>query len=254
MLTYYAKVFLQIGQSIEFVRNHLFELENPADENDHGELDKKLISQNMKELASLCEGIHLDVSAALLANNKNKKRIPETLESYELLIDTIYSEIGVKKLFYMPEDRVKYYHDYDPVSYEARSAFPISGQELRSAGNCYAVYQHTACVYHCMRALEGGLRALAIDVGVTWTVEQWHVIINQIEKAIKELGNTLPKGQEKSDRLQFLSEAAKEFAWFKDGWRNYAAHARKSYDDTQALKTLEHTCAFFEVISRHLKE
>ena len=36
--------------------------------------------------------------------------------------------------------------------------------------------------------------------------------------------------------------------------RNYAAHAHATYDSTRALKVLEHDCAFFDVISRCLKE
>lgn len=253
MIPYYAKGFLEIGEKIEFVRDYLAGIGNPPEE-DEQEETKEIVSNNIKSLVLLCKALDLGVSADLLDRTRKKKFVPKTLESYELLIATIYSEIGAKKLFYMSDERIKYYHNCEPLGSEARAAFPTANEELRHAGKCYAIYEHTACVYHCMRALESGLRALATDVGVTWTVQQWQVVINEIEKAIKSLGNSLPCGQAKSERTQFLSEAAKEFAWFKDGWRNYAAHARISYDYERALKVWEHVCAFFEIISRHLKE
>jgi hypothetical protein len=105
-----------------------------------------------------------------------------------------------------------------------------------------------------MRILEYGLAALADDVGCTVAVGTWQNIIDQIESAIKPLGKTLPRGQEKNERLQFLSEAAKEMVYFKDGWRNYVSHNRATYDEHQARSVMEHVRAFMTALSRRLFE
>lgn len=180
--------------------------------------------------------------------------MPKTESEYLLLIDVVRSELKSKYLFYLTPDREKYYDNSRLISDNVKLAFPTAAEELMLAGNCYAVDLNTACVYHCMRALERGLKALAKDVDLTWTTEQWQKIINDIEGAVKALGNTLQKGQAKNERLQFLSEAAKEFTWFKDGWRNYTAHAKTSYRASQALTLMEHVTAFMGVLSQHLKE
>lgn len=68
------------------------------------------------------------------------------------------------------------------------------------------------------------------------------------------MGKTLPSGQARNDRLQFLSSAAKEFVFFKDGWRNYVAHNKAIYDEHQARSTLEHVKAFMTTLSLRLAE
>ena len=82
--------------------------------------------------------------------------------------------------------------------------------------------------------------------------QNWHNIIDQIESKIAAERKTLPSGAPRNERLQFLSEAAKEFFYFKDGWRNYVSHNRANYDDHQALSTLEHTRAFMTHLSSKL--
>ncbi|WP_376987341.1 hypothetical protein [Bosea sp. R86505] len=140
------------------------------------------------------------------------------------------------------------------ITPSAKIAFPTADAELRLAGNCYAAGAPTACAYHCMRALETGLNALAAEVVVKPGVQNWQPIIDQIEAAIKTEGQRLPAGTAKAARLQFLSEAAKEFSHFKDGWRNHIAHNRSTYGEPQALTVLNHVRSFFDVIARELKE
>jgi hypothetical protein len=51
-----------------------------------------------------------------------------------------------------------------------------------------------------------------------------------------------------------LSEAAKEFFYFKDGWRNHVSHAKDKYDGPQAFSVLNHTSAFMKHLSMGLSE
>jgi hypothetical protein len=105
-----------------------------------------------------------------------------------------------------------------------------------------------------MRVLGHGLRALAADVGKGFDVQNWQNVIDQIESEIRSLGKTLPAGLAKSERLQFLSEAAKELSYFKDGWRNHVSHNRAIYDEHQARNVLEHVRSFMTVLSSRLNE
>ncbi|WP_421521873.1 hypothetical protein [Ochrobactrum quorumnocens] len=73
-----------------------------------------------------------------------------------------------------------------------------------------------------------------------YTIQNWQKIIEQIDAAIRQSQKTLPKGETQNERLQFLSEVAKEFTHFKDGWRNYVSHNKGTYNDAQAQSVMEH--------------
>jgi hypothetical protein len=137
---------------------------------------------------------------------------------------------------------------------QVRLKFPSSETDILPAVDLWALGHSTASVFHCMRVLEHGLRALAEDVGRTFDVQQWHNIIEEIESSIVTIRKSLPRGAEKNDRLQFLSEAAKEFVYFKDGWRNYVSHGRGSYDEHQARSVMNHVRVFMTGLSSRLSE
>jgi hypothetical protein len=132
--------------------------------------------------------------------------------------------------------------------------FPSAQTDILAAIDLWALGHSTASVFHFMRVLEHGLRALANNLGKSFDVQNWQNIIDQIEAEIRAQGKTLPAGARKSARLQFLSEAAKEFVYFKDGWRNYVSHSRGIYDAHQARSVLEHVKAFMTTLAAHLGE
>jgi hypothetical protein len=94
---------------------------------------------------------------------------------------------------------------------------------------------------------------MAADVNVDFGAQNWQNVIDQIEKEIRVLGKSLA-GPSKTERLQRLSMAAKEFVYFKDGWRNHVAHNRSIYDAEQALSMLNHIKAFMGALAQWLKE
>lgn len=132
--------------------------------------------------------------------------------------------------------------------------FPPTQPDILAAVDCWALGHGTAAVFHLMRVLEYGIEALARNVGREPGIQNWQNIIDQIECEIRHLGKTLPSGKGKSDRMRFLSEAAKEFVYFKDGWRNYVSHNRATYDEHQARSVLEHVRSFMTVVAEQLSE
>ncbi len=125
--------------------------------------------------------------------------------------------------------------------------FPGVDNDITEACWCYALDRNTACVFHCMGILQRGLHSLAKDLNVpfadTLDLENWKNIIDQIEKKIREL-ESLKKGPEKDEKLSFYSNAAVQFRYFKDAWRNHVAHLREQYDADQAHSILIHVRDF----------
>jgi len=105
-----------------------------------------------------------------------------------------------------------------------------------------------------MRVLEHGLRKLAEAVNLTFDIQVWNTIIEQIENQIREIGDHWPRSATKSDWMSFYSIAAKEFFHFKDGWRNYVSHGHDPYDEPRALSVLEHVRTFMNHLSARLGE
>lgn len=172
--------------------------------------------------------------------------------------DLLMSELEDCHLFLVPKGRVSYYGSTRLFGDAVRDAFPSALQDVAEAGSCYATGCYTACVFHCMRALESGLAALAEDVlGRRPGREQWGNIIEDVEKAVETVRKNGIPGvgrDEKNEKLQFWSEAAKEFGYFKDGWRNHVTHARTFYDENSALSVLHHVRAFMAVLATRLRE
>jgi hypothetical protein len=108
-----------------------------------------------------------------------------------------------------------------------------------------------------MGILQYGLYALADELKVEFKtpieLENWKNIIEPIEKRIKAIEND-PKSKQKDDDLKFYSQAAVQFRYFKDAWRNHVCHLRQQYDIHQAQSVLQHVTDFMETISTRLRE
>ena len=124
-------------------------------------------------------------------------------------------------------------------------AFPSAVPDLRAAFDCYATENNTACVFHLMRAVEHGLRAFAVAVGVQTTGlplehQQWQRVIEQAEARIRDAKPESWSQPAKERGLAFLQTAVADFRAFKDSVRNLVMHARPSgtYDEHHALSIL----------------
>jgi hypothetical protein len=124
------------------------------------------------------------------------------------------------------------------------SAFPNAKDDVLAAVDCYGLGHNTASVFYSMRVVEHGLRELAAAVNIEFGTQQWHTVIEAIESAVREIGDRWRASTVKSDWMSFYSVAAKEFFYFKDGWRNYVSHGGDPYDEHQALGVLEHVRTF----------
>jgi len=168
------------------------------------------------------------------------------------LRDAITTELKEYKFYQYPKNKGQKLYAWKEEWYDSLIAFKGIEFDVFSATDCYALGHYTACVFHLMRVLEHGLRALAINLGLTFNIQQWQNIIDEIEAEITKQRKTLPRGVSKNERLQFLSEAAKEFFYFKNGWRNYVSHNRAIYDEHQALAAIDHVRTFMNHLAAQL--
>jgi len=104
-----------------------------------------------------------------------------------------------------------------------------------------------------MRALEYPLNAMANALNVTINNPNWHQVLKDCEDKISEMGNPPAAANWKEDK-EFYSEAALNFRYFKDAWRNHVSHGRHTYDKREAYDIMVHVAGFMDHLATKIKD
>lgn len=225
-------------------------------ESTHQALNVNNIKELLEEIKKVVNELGLAGSEKFLEQivaDLDKITLMNLQDNLKKLEGIIEAELSEQWAMHIPKNSAWWLNNDNSFGVAVKNAFPSALEDIKEVGNCYALDRPTACVFHSMRILEHGLDALANDVGLVFDVQNWQNIIEQIESEIRKQAK-LPKTAEKDARLQFLSAAAKEFMYFKDGWRNHVSHKRTTYDTYQAYSILSHVRSFMMHLAKQLKE
>ncbi len=170
------------------------------------------------------------------------------------LYDSLDDDLKFRLCYLYPSDKAKILKDWMEDWDVSLAYFPDIKEDVFSGIDLWALGHPTASIFHMMRVLECGLNNLAKNLGIPQSDENWKNTIDQIEKKIHDLDRKLSRGPSRNARLQFLSEAAKELRYFKDGWRNYVSHSRGKYTDNQAFNVMIHTKNFMNHLAINLTD
>jgi hypothetical protein len=203
----------------------------------------------------------LGAKVASIANRRLLQLLKSKEPSFKRISEEVWEvnsrlrdELSGISLFCLPESEARFYSPEDPLfGSEVAEKFPSSNYDIEEAGKCLALRRATACVAHLMRALEPALRCLAGELGVTFGHQNWHNILDQIEKEIRNKGaGPHPPGWKNDE--QFFSESAAHFRLLKDAWRNHTMHLRDRYDEERAEVVFMHVRLFMRHLSARLSE
>ena len=201
---------------------------------------KERIRQNMEYVVKKAEELGLETVINRVGRIYDKFRLqPNVLcldiaNEMNILMEAFEDDTKFLYLYAYPKLKVARFIKFRTEWALALSSFKSIEKDVEEATDLYGLGRNTACVFHSMRVLEKGLKALARATGVKYERQQWYNVLNEIEAAIRKMQG-LPNTPAKLDDLRFYSEAAKEFFYFKDGWRNYVSHGGDAYDEHQAL-------------------
>jgi len=247
------------------------------DLNTADQLSKKICTQEFLEdlghclsgLVTVCSNFDADPSLIdqikeLEASIKNGTAdLREAVLHAELktILSGVHNNLEARKFMFIPPEDAPYWNNHKLFGDDFLITFPTDAMlELREACNCFVASRGTACVFHCMRVAEYGLRKLAClvkiklaDKGKLIPIEygSWDKVIQAIKNKITD-ARKFPMGKKKEKTLQFYSSAADHCEYMKDIWRNELAHTRpRSYKREEALGVINRVKDFVQLIAKH---
>lgn len=137
--------------------------------------------------------------------------------------------------------------------------FDSAKYDCKEAVLCFVSDRFTASVFHCMRAAEIGLRALAKRMKVKlprrgplmWA--EWQEILREMHKLNEQIASG-KRGPARENLLEFYRGAIGQFYGFKDEYRNQVMHSRKRYDEPLAASVLNHVHDFMGKLAARIDE
>lgn len=180
-----------------------------------------------------------------------------------IILDAIEQTLLSRKFFLLSEEEASFYNAPALFGQSFKEKYPARAmRESFDAGNSYAASLYTACVFHCMRVAEYGLRKLAGNSFLKIKLTQkkgkphpidyadWQKVIDGIRSKITKIRQR-PVGPKRETELQFFSNAADHCEYMKDIWRNELSHTRRAYEKEEALAVINRVKDFVTVVGEH---
>jgi hypothetical protein len=174
------------------------------------ELFRDLENWDLGRFSNMLEIVEADFPLVLLElalkgeENCPIERVQTYLEQIDLAIERVTS--GRKFVLIQP-GREKLVANSSLFGVDVTKAFPSARTDIQEVGNCLAVDLNTAAVFHLMRVVECGLRALARHLKVKikkvpLEYAEWGRIIQEIDAKVTKLRQG-PRGPKKSAAVEF---------------------------------------------------
>jgi len=196
----------------------------------------------------------------ILKNVRRETLHPSALESEARTIGhRILEELGKRKFLRVPNACHGFVDRNDLFGADVATNFKAAVADIREAGNCLAAECGTAAVFHLMRVVEHGLRALANDRRVSIPKKKplelatWEDIIRELEREETAIQG-FPKTLAREAQYEFVHGAMMQFRAFKNVFRNQIMHTRDSYTRTDAMGVFDHVKQFMQILAARISE
>lgn len=230
-------------------------------------MNKKINSEHRKIYLAACNRFDEHVEACelrasiralsrLVGNLEESKEFTYAIfkEYVEDLLLRMKDELELTRCFVLETNKVQFYEPEKPLFGDlVASGYPSAYQEIEEAGKCLALGRATACVFHLMRTMEIGIRAVAKGLKIpdpTKSAERnWAFILRKVREAIE----ARQRWRRKADKA-FYEEAAAHLDSVKNPWRNATMHVQKTYTEEEAENIFYIVRAFMMKIASRIDE
>jgi len=213
--------------------------DNPIENGDEFE-------DNLKAVLERVQGLKLQVSATVISRaidgiGRHIATTGKMVSVIDGIRNTIESELATCVFIQVDNEYAKYYQQKQLFGSEVAARFAAAGDDIEEAGNCIALGRGTACVYHLMRVMEIGLKALANPLGIPYA-PSWESYLRQIEAKITAKHSSKSKKWKKEE--PFYRDVLGDLQAVKIAWRNPTMHIVRRYTTEEADDILRAVRAF----------
>lgn len=246
MLKVSANQYVKLGQLMHEFGGRLYMAEtlSPSDVGRPlSDAEKAELKAHFTELAGLCS--QLGLVASMSSMRRAAVDPPKSSGEYSLLLSFVMDELENRLFLFVPPDRAPYFERSADVP-----NMPTADRELVRAGNCFAVGEYTAAVFHAMRAVEVGLNAVYACLGLpdlAVSARSWGILCNKIHDEIKRRGGAW------NEQAKFFAIHV-TLASVKNSWRNETMHVEATYDEPQAKSILANVTTFVQGLASRMDE
>ena len=166
----------------------------------------------------------------------------------------VEDELAETVLWVIPAERALQFKNRSPFGDKVASHFPPATEDLGDAAYCLLLGRGTATVFHLMRVMEVGLRALAASLNDP-TLDpkrnpSWETILGRGDRELQE--PLSKRSLEWQTDEGFFSTAHANLRAVKDAWRNPTMHIERRYDPEEAEDVWNAVKAFMRHLSKKL--
>lgn len=203
---------------------------------------RTIVRNNMRDMLPALEQLHAGIALTAANRLDAKLRTDEDFTWAELkeamgdIESRLRDELALVRLFVLSPAMAVYLKDgSDLCGPQITNHFPSVLFEMEEAAKCLAVLRPTASVFHCMRALEVAIRALARFLSIpdpTKPAERnWGYVLKEIKQgmALKYPGPTMPHSEAAKMEGLYASLDA-----IRNPWRNATMHVENNYQPFEA--------------------
>jgi len=151
---------------------------------------------------------------------------------------TLRRELALTKIFCIETNKSAYFElNLGSFSHQFKTAFVSTIFEVDEAGKCYTLGRATACVFHLMRTMEIGIRAVARSLSIPDPIKDaernWGKILEKIKTEIDRRSAAKPPLWNGHDKV-FFSETYASLDAVRVAWRNPTMHVENKYTEDEA--------------------
>jgi hypothetical protein len=214
-------------------------------------------ADDLRLCGKLCSEINLRLADKLLTDmlrDFDDGKIPNKARfdgSMEELAERIADEMSLHLLLFVPPERAGYYENKCHFGMDVADKFPSAISDVEEAGKCLALGRGTACVFHLMRVMEIGLKALAKGLDIPYA-PSWESYLKQIE--IKITGKHGNKSKRWKTEEPFYRDSSGDLQMVKIAWRNPTMHIVRSYTPEEAEDVFRAVRTFMQRVASRFTE
>lgn len=252
MQRFYAENYVGAARLLEMLANYANEQEagskpeNPARlvaiisdiESHFNDIGLGVSLQHARELKKMMEGSH-----------HNWNRINTELFQLYRNFDR---ELKMELFFHIERSKMGFVNPSAPLfGDDVEQNFPSTQFDIVEAAKCLAFDRGTAAVFHLMRVMEHGLKALAIALDIEYA-PSWDGYFRKIKTGLEEKNNKKPEPWKK--REPFYRAALGDLERVKLAWRNEVMHTSGKFTIEESEQIFHAVRLFMQRIASELSE